>query len=173
MYGGRMFLDHLLAALRNPQSQLFQLDDELPLDVDRYRALLSAETWRRGRSGQLDESTVAWVFRCIADGWVDEHLSDIRDALLELLAIRDADHLDALLCLATQQIVGETDGSRSVADEEAPLLTAADHQLLFIPHFGPGYCHDLELDHATTLRSVTAQGVGGRYKVTVDFRRGA
>lgn len=130
MYGGRMFLDHLLAALRNPQSQLFQLDDELPLDVDRYRALLSAETWRRGRSGQLDESTVAWVFRCIADGWVDEHLSDIRDALLELLAIRDADHLDALLCLATQQIVGETDGSRSVADEEAPLLTAADHQLL-------------------------------------------
>ncbi len=130
MYGARMFLDHLLAALRNPQSQLFQLDDELPLDVDRYRALLSAETWRLGRSGQLDESAVAWVFRCIADGWVDEHLSDIRDALLELLAIRDADHLDALLCLATQQIVGATDGSRSVADEEAPLLTAADHQLL-------------------------------------------
>lgn len=130
MYGAAMFLDHLLAALRNPQSQLFQLDDELPLDVDRYRALLSAETWRLGRSGQLDESTVAWVFRCIADGWVDEHLSDIRDALLELLAIRDADHLDALLCLATRQIVGVTDEARSVADEEAPLLTAADHQLL-------------------------------------------
>ena len=130
MYGARMFLDHLLAALRNPHSQLFQLDDELPFDADRYRALLSAETWRRGRSGQLDEATVAWVFRCIADGWVDEHLLDIRDALLELLAIRDADHLDALLCLATEQILGESQRPLSVADEEAPLLTPADHQLL-------------------------------------------
>jgi len=130
MYGARMFLDHLLAALRNPHSQLFQLDDELPFDGDRYRALLSAETWRRGRSGQLDEPTVAWVFRCIADGWVDEHLSDIRDALLELLAIRDADHLDALLCLATEQILGESPPPLSLADEEAPLLTPADHQLL-------------------------------------------
>ena len=130
MYGAPMFLDHLLAALRNPHSQLFQLDDELPFDADRYRALLSAETWRRGRSGQLDEATVAWVFRCIADGWVDEHLSDIRDALLELLAIRDADHLDAMLCLATELILGEKQRPLSVADEEAPLLTLADHQLL-------------------------------------------
>ncbi len=130
MYGAPMFLDHLLAALRNPHSQLFQLDDELPFDADRYRALLSAETWRRGRSGQLDEATVAWVFRCIADGWVDEHLSDIRDALLELLAIRDADHLDAMLCLATELILGEKQRPLSVADEEAPLLSVTDHQLL-------------------------------------------
>ena len=130
MYGAPMFLEHLLAALRNPHSQLFQLDDELPFDADRYRALLSAETWRRGQQGELDEATAAWVFRCIADGWVDEHLSDIRDALLELLAVRDADHLDALLCRATEQILGASPRPQCIADEEAPLLTPADHHLL-------------------------------------------
>lgn len=124
-----MFLEHLFFALRNPRGQLFVRDDELPFDADRYRAILSAETWSKEQTGELDTATAAWVFRCIADGWVDAHLSDIRDALLELLAVRNTDHLHDLLCRATLNIVGSGGKKRPDAPVENP-LSETDVQLL-------------------------------------------
>jgi hypothetical protein len=125
-----MFLEPLTYALRNPQGRLFRLDDDLPLDTDCYRALLTNETWRKAQCGEIDQATAVWVFQCIADGWIDEHLSDIRDALIEMFAVRNADHLHALLCRATTNILGSDSTPRDWIEQDVPLLSLADVELL-------------------------------------------
>ncbi|HMU38982.1 MAG TPA: hypothetical protein PKE31_08200 [Pseudomonadota bacterium] len=125
-----MFLEPLTYALRNPQGRLFRLDDDLPLDTDCYRALLTNETWRKAQCGEIDQATAVWVFQCIADGWVDEHLSDIRDAVIEMFAVRNADHLHALLCRATTNILGSDSTPRDWIEQDVPLLSLADVELL-------------------------------------------
>lgn len=101
-----MFLDRLSAELATPQSRLSELDDRLHLDVDRYRALMMQEARALCESGQIDAQVVAWAFACIADGWVDEHLQQVRDSLLELGAVADQGHLDRLLRAALLQVLG-------------------------------------------------------------------
>lgn len=135
-YGAPMFVARLLAALKTPPTHLGRLDDMLVLDVDPYRAALLQLVRRLSAEGALDEATAAWTLSCIADGWVDEHLGDVRDGLLELGAVRDQGHLDRLLLAATQQILGCGPGSPAhglvAADGERSdvPLTAADLLLL-------------------------------------------
>ncbi len=132
-----MFVARLLAALKTPPTHLGRLDDTMVLDVDLYRAALLHLVQKLSDEKVVDQATAEWTVACIADGWVDEHLGDVRDGLLELGAVRDQGHLDRLLLAATQQILGCGPGSPAhglftVAQEtgDAPPLTAADLLLL-------------------------------------------
>lgn len=132
-----MFVARLLAALKTPPTHLGRLDDTMVLDVDLYRAALLHLVRQLSDDRVIDEATAAWTVGCIADGWVDEHLGDVRDGLLELGAVRDQGHLDRLLLAATQQILGcgpgtPTHGLFTLAPETGgtPPLTAADLLLL-------------------------------------------
>lgn len=103
-----MFVERLLAGLISPQNRLGELDDTLVVDIDHYRALLMREARVLSEAGQIDRAVAGWAFTCIADGWVDEHLLNIRDCLLELGAVADQEHLDRLLRAAVLQILGAT-----------------------------------------------------------------
>ncbi len=101
-----MFVARLLAALKMPLTHLGMLDDTLVLDVDLYRAALLSLVHKLSDEGAVDDAIAGWTFGCIADGWVDEHLTSVRDALLELGAVRDQAHLNRLLMAATHHILG-------------------------------------------------------------------
>lgn len=101
-----MFVARLLAALKMPLTHLGMLDDKLVLDVDLYRAALLYLVRQLSEEGAMDEATACWTFGCIADGWVDEHLTGVRDGLLELGAVKDQAHLNRLLMAATHHILG-------------------------------------------------------------------
>lgn len=116
-----MFFERLISTLHAPHSQLAVLDDALPLDIDRLRALFLARVRSRAEAGLLDEGTVAWLFRLLAEGWLDEHLQLVRDALLELGAVNE---IERLLDAAVQRMIGETPRGLSHADLQ--LLLAAE-----------------------------------------------
>lgn len=101
-----MFVARLLAALKMPLTHLGMLDDTLLLDVDLYRAALLYLVRQLSDEGAVDDATACWTFGCIADGWVDEHLTGVRDGLLELGAVKDQAHLHRLLMAATHHILG-------------------------------------------------------------------
>ena len=128
-----MFVARLLAALKTPHTHLGLLDDTLVLDVDRYRAALLHLVRLLSDEGAVDDATAAWTFTCIADGWVDEHLANVRDGLLELGAVKDQAHLDRLLMAATHHILGCGPGTPAhglVVSAEGSSLTVADALLL-------------------------------------------
>lgn len=116
-----MFFERLISTLHAPHSQLAVLDEALPLDIDRLRALFLARARARAEAGLLNEGTVAWLFRLLAEGWLDEHFQLVRDALLELGAVNE---IDRLLDAAVQRLVGETPRGLSHADTQ--LLLAAE-----------------------------------------------
>lgn len=116
-----MFFERLISTLHAPHSQLAVLDEALPLDIDRLRALFLARARARAEAGLLDDGTVAWLFRLLAEGWLDEHFQLVRDALLELGAVNE---IDRLLDAAVQRMVGETPRGLSHADMQ--LLLAAE-----------------------------------------------
>lgn len=136
-YGARMFVARLLTALKTPATHLGGLDDTLVLDVDLYRGALLHLVQKLSDEGAIDDPTAAWTLACIADGWIDEHLGNVRDGLLELGAVRDQAHLHRLLLAATQHILGcgpgaPAHGLVAAAPEVGaePPLTAADLLLL-------------------------------------------
>lgn len=116
-----MFFERLISTLHAPHSQLAVLDEALPLDIDRLRGLFLSRARARAEAGLLDEGTVAWLFRLLAEGWIDEHLQLVRDALLELRAVNE---IDRLLDAAVQRMVGETPRNLSHADMQ--LVLAAE-----------------------------------------------
>ncbi len=128
-----MFVARLLAALKMPLTHLGVLDDTLVLDVDLYRAALLCLLQKLGDQGALDEPTACWIFDCIADGWVDEHLANVRDGLLELGAVQDQAHLNRLLMAATHHILGCGPGTPAhglLGAAADGVLSAADTLLL-------------------------------------------
>lgn len=128
----RMFVERLIAVLASPQNHLGDLDDTLIFEADAYRALLSREAQRQREAGLIDDAIVSWIYTCIADGWVDEHLQGLRDALIELGAVTENVHMHRLLVAAARQLATlRAHDDKTLTDEDrAAGLTQLDRVLL-------------------------------------------
>mgnify|MGYP006992428877 CR=1 FL=1 len=125
-----MFVERLIATLRAPHGPLEILDETLPLDGDRYRALVVQLARARAAAGLLDEPTLAWLFRLAAEGWIDEHLQLVRDALLELGVAQGVPpaEFERLIEAAARHLVGEAPraGTGGLSRADVQLLLAAE-----------------------------------------------
>ena len=127
LYVPRMFVEHLIATLVSPLGSPLSRWDRWQLPVDRYRGQLTQKACALSASGELDAETTSWVLRCVAEGWLDAYLSDLRDGLLELgAASLDAARLERLLELATERMV------RSGAEAAAAAGEAQTPELLLL-----------------------------------------
>ena len=88
-----MFVEHLIATLVSPLGSPLSRWDRWQLPVDRYRGQLTQKACALSASGELDAETTSWVLRCVAEGWLDAYLSDLRDGLPSRPFIGDEDYI--------------------------------------------------------------------------------